>query len=190
MDSSALISHRRPSISTYTAKEFFPLDPDATSVDPVDIAHALAMKCRYTGHCIRFYSVAEHSVHMADWALAEVGPRQAVLALLHDGAEAYLPDVASPIKSYIPGFREMEDRVFAAIVVRFGLSVTPEYTDYVKALDVDMFRVERPCVMVPAPWWSEHDAPEDMRAGIEIQFWDPERAELEWLRRFVALGLA
>ena len=67
-----------------------------------DIAHSLSNQCRYNGHTKAFYSVAEHSVRVAEvleymhpltdtetWMLA---------GLLHDAAEAYIGDIISPIK--------------------------------------------------------------------------------------------
>ena len=50
---------------TFTGRQFFPLDPDPQDIDIVDIAHSLAMQCRYNGHTDRFYSVAEHCVHVS-----------------------------------------------------------------------------------------------------------------------------
>lgn len=86
-------------IQTYTGRQFYPLAPRAEDVDLRDIAHHLAMKCRFTGACRKFYSVAEHSVRVV-WCLTDGGHDTAVLrrGLLHDAAEAYLPDLARPLK--------------------------------------------------------------------------------------------
>ncbi len=78
------------------------------------------MKCRFTGHSERFYSVAEHSVRVAHLARAramEMLPesyfakgdpydnatvKMAFAAgLMHDAGEAYIPDVAGPIKKFV-----------------------------------------------------------------------------------------
>ncbi len=45
-------------IQTYTGKQFWPLDPRPEDIDIEDIAHALALTCRFNGHCDYFYSVA------------------------------------------------------------------------------------------------------------------------------------
>jgi len=42
-------------IQTFTGEKFFPLKPRALHVDIRDIAHALAMKCRFAGHTNYFY---------------------------------------------------------------------------------------------------------------------------------------
>lgn len=82
-------------IQTFTGKKF-PLDkPDPALIDIEGIAHALSLLCRFNGHCTRFCSVAEHSVHVA----REIDLDLAMEGLLHDAAEAYLGDVHSPLKA-------------------------------------------------------------------------------------------
>ena len=51
-------------MGTFGGLKFHPLAPVATEVDVADIAHGLAMTCRYGGQCMRYYSVAEHCVHV------------------------------------------------------------------------------------------------------------------------------
>ena len=64
-----------------------------------EIAHALAQINRFTGHCKRPYSVAEHSVLVSTIAETEGASTSAQLAaLLHDAHEAYTGDVSSPVK--------------------------------------------------------------------------------------------
>lgn len=58
-------------IQTFTGRRFWPLDPRPEDVCIEDIAHALSLKCRFGGHCTRFYSVAEHSVHVSNYVPAE-----------------------------------------------------------------------------------------------------------------------
>lgn len=64
-----------------------------------EIAHALAQINRFTGHCTRPYSVAEHSLLVAQIAANEgASPAAQLAALLHDAHEAYVGDVSSPAK--------------------------------------------------------------------------------------------
>ena len=79
---------------TYTGKEFYPLDPNPADIDIKDIAHALSNCCRFAGHIKSFYSVAQHSVIVSE--LCE--PENALAGLLHDASEAYLSDIARPVK--------------------------------------------------------------------------------------------
>lgn len=179
-----------PSIQTHSGREFFPLDPQEDQVDPRDVAHALALKCRYTGHCDRFYSVAEHSVLMCDVMFY----RNASLvdqrwALMHDASEAYLPDVAGPIKRYLPGFCNLEDRVLRVIGQRFDLPWPKN--DIVTKLDRVMYWHERRFLMRDVSWVKGPpkgmEVHEEMNDFAPIQCWTPERAEQEFWIRFSRL---
>lgn len=89
-----------------------------------DIAHSLAQTCRFIGHCKRHYSVAEHSLFVADILMHRGLPPAAQLAgLLHDAHEAYCGDVATPIKEAIgPAWRQFEDGVEKAVHASLGIS--------------------------------------------------------------------
>ncbi len=105
-----------PWIETYTGKKFYFLNPNPDDIDIIDIAHSLAMQCRFTGHIESFMSVAEHSVAVS----AIVDKPNQLAGLLHDASEAYLSDIASPIKQHFPQYYEMEDKVMQAIADKFG----------------------------------------------------------------------
>ncbi len=116
----------QPSIGTYTGKIFYPLNARAEDVCIEDIAHALSQKVRYTGHCHGVYTVAQHSVLVARHC--KENPFD---GLMHDSTEAYLPDVAKPIKHLIPKFDEIEARLFDVIAPVFGLqNPMPEEVHY------------------------------------------------------------
>ena len=82
-------------IITFTGKIIDPINPDPEDIDIRDIAHSLSQQCRFTGHTSEFYSVAEHSVLVSE----AVPARDAALGLMHDATEAYLADLAKPIKA-------------------------------------------------------------------------------------------
>lgn len=64
-----------------------------------DVAHHLAMLCRYGGACPVFYSVAQHAIMAARAVfVATQDPGLALLALHHDDAEVYLYDIRRPHK--------------------------------------------------------------------------------------------
>lgn len=88
-------------IQTATGLRVNPLSMKPEDVDIADIAHALANLCRFTGHTREFYSVAQHSV-LVSRLLERWGcdPWVQLWGLMHDAAEAYLGDVASPMKRY------------------------------------------------------------------------------------------
>jgi len=49
-------------IQTYSGRRFNPTRPHIDAIVIQDIAHSLSMQCRFSGHCKKFYSVAQHSV--------------------------------------------------------------------------------------------------------------------------------
>jgi hypothetical protein len=158
---------------------FWPLNPSADSVCIEDIAHALALKCRYTGHCTQFYSVAQHAVHVS-----EIVPTAALWGLMHDAAEAYLPDVAAPIKPRLTGFQAIEGRVLGVIAVWAGLSfpVPPE----VHEADLLLLRTEHRDLMVPPPReWEVDKHYQPLSFRIDPQ--PPEVAERMFLDRWAQL---
>jgi len=170
-------------IQTYSGKQYWPIDPRPEDVNIEDVAHALSMLCRFGGHCLRFYSVAEHSVHIARWLLARHGAHVALCGLLHDSTEAYVADVPSPTKPHLSGYKEIEARNWSEISWKFSLPLT--IPREVKEADARILADEisqnmAPCI-VP---WSYEPAP----LGVSLEFWDPERAELEFLAAFRELS--
>ena len=49
-------------IQTYSGRRFSLTEPSAEDVDIDDVAHALSLLCRFTGHVSEHYSVAQHCV--------------------------------------------------------------------------------------------------------------------------------
>ena len=101
-----------------------PLDPDPAAFRLTDIGHALSLVCRFQGHTTRHYSVAEHSLLVAD-VLEEWGcDKRTILAgIMHDASEAYIADLASPIKrdpTIGDAYRAIEDRIMSRLAERFG----------------------------------------------------------------------
>ena len=110
-------------IQTWSGKQFWPCSPKAEDVDIWDIAHSLSNLCRYGGHVTKFYSVAEHSIHIAE-ALRRDGQSLDVIkwGLLHDGTEAYCADVPRPLKPYLQNYDIIESSIEKVIIEKFGLS--------------------------------------------------------------------
>ena len=165
-------------IQTYSGRAFWPLDPRAEDVELADIAHSLAHQCRFAGHCLKFYSVAEHSVILSRF----VSKRAALAALLHDAGEAYLVDLPRPIKRAIPQYRAAEDAVFAAIAERFQLDGIP---DEVHEADRRILTDEMRANMAapPAPWSTAAEP-----LGIRLHYWSPMEARRAFIARFNELA--
>lgn len=165
-------------IQMHSGIAFWPLDPRPDEVRIEDIAHSLSLLCRFGGHCRRFYSVAEHSVHVASL----LPPHLALWGLLHDATEAYVVDLPSPLKRMLPGYREIERRVQDAIAAHFGLP--PEIPMIVKAADQAMLLAEAQQIMAAPPMpWDESGSP----APVRVRCWSPERAQAEFIIAFERL---
>lgn len=107
-------------IATYSGRIINPFDPDPEAIDIADIAHALSLQCRFTGHTKHMYTVAQHSFYAS--FLMEGGEEEyALWALLHDATEAYLADIARPVKAMWPEYKTYEVVLMEAVAERFGL---------------------------------------------------------------------
>lgn len=124
-----------------TGRRFYPLDPRPEDVTIEDIAHALSNVCRWGGRVREFYSVASHSVHVAQIVERKV-PRIALHALLHDAAEAYVGDVPTPLKHHLmvkrgkrrEAMSDTEHRILNAVWNAFGLG---DYVDLLHVREAD-----------------------------------------------------
>jgi len=103
---------------TYTGLEVDIQNPALESICIEDIAHSLSQQCRFTGHTSEFYSVAEHCVLLSERSSY---PKW---ALMHDAAEAYISDIATPVK-HLPKvhnvIRPLENKILAVIAEKFDL---------------------------------------------------------------------
>jgi hypothetical protein len=149
-----------PTILTSQGTYFNFVAPRESEINVTIIAHALSNLCRFTGHCREFYSVAQHAVLVS----MIVPPELAYFALHHDDAEAFVGDVASPLKKMLPGYKEIERYVEAEVFRRMSLPATlpPE----VKRADLVALRTEQRDLMHKAGGlWTSLDGiePADIR---------------------------
>lgn len=165
-------------IQTFTGLQFWPMDPRATEVRLEDIAHALSMMCRFNGHIRRFYSVAQHCVLLSH----RVPIQDALWGLLHDGSEAYIADVSSPVKRLdaMAPYRDAERAIMAAICEHFGLPMVQPAS--VSEADLRMLATEKRDLLVNAGHgWRLNVEPYD---DLTITSWAPGDAETAFLNRF------
>ena len=167
-------------ILTASGELFDPFRPDPARILLVDIAHALSNLCRFTGHVGRFYSVAQHSVLVSRLCPDD----HAMAGLLHDASEAYMADIAEPLKRH-PAFRpylEAERELMAAILGRFGLAPTlPAAVDEADRLALALeFRDLMALPMIPID-------PAVSDAIPRIEPMPPERAKEAFIGRFYEL---
>lgn len=168
-------------MQTFTGKAFDPLNPDPALIDIKDIAHALSMSCRYGGHVNRFYSVAEHSIHVSH----AVSPENALWGLLHDASEAYIADIVRPAKKRMPEYREIERNLMWAICKRFDISQLQP--DDVSDVDLRLVIDEKKALLNPEPMpWQAIEGLQPLH--VEIHAWEPRSAEIRFMSRFDALS--
>jgi 5'-deoxynucleotidase YfbR-like HD superfamily hydrolase len=67
-------------------------------------------------------------------------PELALMALMHDAAEAYIGDMIKPIKIHFPKFSEIEDNIMRAIALKFDLKL--EYMEVIKEYDNKAQQIE------------------------------------------------
>lgn len=169
-------------IRTYSGAKFHFDRLDENEYRPEDIAHALSMNCRWTGHVRRFYSVAQHCC----LASYEAPEGEELAALLHDASEAYVHDTPSPLKWYLAdhdftAFSDLEKGVDKAIFKAFRLPYPRN--PVIKHIDVRLLATEsrdlmpegeeRMYMAEPYPW--------------HIEPWSPQEAERQYIKRMCEL---
>lgn len=180
-------------IATFSGKLFDPWDIDPNAICIEDIAHSLSMQCRFNGQCPRFYSVAQHCCVLSGYFEQRGRHNMALVALLHDAAEAYVGGIPSPFKSRLPDHELVERNVLHVIMQKFA------HHGWTRSWYDDMHELKRYdsriCVDEALMLWSGHPLPEwaAERAEREMSFdwplalyieWTAHRAEREYLMRF------
>lgn len=180
------------SILTYTGRLFDFWEPTPEMICIEDIAHALALTNRYSGHTHTPYSVAEHCERMS-----YIETAHPLVSLLHEVAEAYVGDIPSPQKGYlwwasdltdIVSFREQESRIVRVIGEALGVRDLQGNVKFkgVKEADIIMLATETRDLMPMTdafdPWLG---GVEPLEAKIYPQPWG--LAEDMFLARFEEL---
>jgi hypothetical protein len=147
-----------------------------------EIAHALALINRFTGHAKRPYSVAEHSLLVATIAASEgATPVQQLAALLHDAHEAYVGDLASPAKWVIgQPWEAFEHTHEVAVQKALGIRIAMvEHRASIKRWDLIALATERRDLLNWTPDtctpWHILDTPEHLVLpfhGTDLARWD------------------
>jgi 5'-deoxynucleotidase YfbR-like HD superfamily hydrolase len=242
-------------IQTYSGRQFDIAAPTPEMVDLEDIAHSLAMQCRYNGHCQHFYSVAEHSDHVAAtvclakmanlWIsecrysptadFYETGSEGQIAAkmrdarrlvrnlgpvadrpvdilkfgyqrldsadqaevragFLHDGEEAYMKDMPTPIKRMCPEYRALAAPVEAVVFARFGLSAHLPLYALVKAADHEVLFIEKAALLRHEINGWGNTVPRDPRVAVfaqamSIRCLEPAAAKADFLRCAQIMGI-
>lgn len=170
------------------------LQPEKSIFTIHDIAQGLSRINRFLGQTLTPLSVAQHSVNVSYLVPAD----QALAALLHDAAEAFVGDVATPLKQVLgAAWKSLENNVEAEVFKRLGVN---PHTPEIKLADLIMLATERRCLF-PAddgtPWGClEGIEPLDMSSGVPYAWKyyriggrvDPEEVRRTFLARYFELG--
>ena len=147
-----MLKEEVPWIETISGRYVNPLNLQDSDICIEDIAQPLSQICRFNGQCSRFYSVGQHSIHVADMVgsklletykegiLIPEHNRTCLAALLHDASEAYTNDINRPVKYAVKGFKEIDNIITGKIMKHFGC-VGADW-DLIKKMDNVMLATE------------------------------------------------
>lgn len=123
-----------------TKVHFMSFYPNEIKID--DISYHLARACRFGNAIEPHYSVAEHSIMMANMFIERdddlILARQ---ALMHDAAEYLFTDLPAPIKKFCPDYEKLMDTFEAKLMAHFGVQFP--YDPKIKNLDKIMCSTEQ-----------------------------------------------
>ena len=146
-----------------------------------DIAHSLSLICRFIGHTDSFYSVAQHSILVAQELRREgYDAKTQFIGLMHDATEAYLGDIPTPIKALLPYYKTLEETFWASIAMKYHLphELPPE----VKVADGVLLATEaRDLMGDPQGWGLKYEPSKHI---TKITSWDPRYVKQEFLLVF------
>lgn len=90
-----------------------------------NVAASLSKMCRYVGNTHGFYSVAQHSVRMAETFISLGNITAAIQSLFHDASESLISDFNRPVKRYFetqtPIYKELEEKMTITIFKKLDI---------------------------------------------------------------------
>ena len=171
-----------PYIETYSGLRVYFNDINKDIISIADIAHSLSQICRFTGHTKEFYSVAQHSVLVAD-AQTTLAEKRA--GLLHDASEAYVNDLPSPLKACVDlgDYKKLENSFHYVINQKY--KVNNGMTPNIKKADLEALFTEKRDVLNKASDWGWGEDIETFKDKI-IPL-PPKEAKALFIQRFIEL---
>ena len=174
------------------------LDPTPVDIEIEDIAHGLAFVARWNGQTMGDwpYSVAEHSLLVEEIytrLTPRPEPRWQLAALLHDAPEYVIGDMISPVKAAVgPGYGALDERLTAAIHIRFGLParLPVAVKRKIKAADKVSAWLEATEIAGFTPIEADRffgKLDPEMRAGLHLHLRPPAETRAAYLARHAAL---
>lgn len=107
-------------MQTYLGGKFTFDAPRVQDIDIEDIAHSLALQCRFNGHVNTFYSVGDHCLHVT----SKISPENRFWGLMHEAAETYMSDIITPFKYHWRWryfLKKMENKILKVVAKTYSL---------------------------------------------------------------------
>lgn len=164
------------------------LNPAAEDIRIDDVIATLSKLCRFGGRGREFYSVAEHSVRVAE-KMEPMGAAWGLAGLMHDAAEAYWGDIPRPQKAILRvldgdelrTIKEMESKILTILMREEYALDWAHYAESAALHDADNRMLMTEAVDLLRPELDrEHWPAVEPYPDIEIEYWDPERAAYEF----------
>lgn len=168
-------------IQTYGGGVFDYTKPEEAKLTFESLVHPLSHIPRFLGHTSRFYSVAQHSIHVS--SIIE-DPHDALCGLFHDAHEAFIGDMPRPLQVAFPEARKVEAKIRTAIRKSLGL---PEImSDAVEDADEILLVNEAHQLLGAQPvdnWTKQYD----VKAFYSIPEWSIEEVRTRFRQRMYEL---
>ena len=183
--------HRSTWMQTSTGLRFHPDQPDPAVIHHLDIANGLSLTCRFSGQIKQFYSVAEHSILLVEYAkhfFPDMHKKVLLAILLHDATEAYLGDLTTQVKSNFPDYKVMEAMWQNTIFDLYGCLYEWETNhSFISELDTRILLNEKRALYEhpDMDWGLMHEL--EPLVGVSVRGYSPQVAKAKWLDLFNAL---
>jgi len=163
-------------IRLHSGIKFHFLNPKKNEIKIEDIIWALSRMPRFNGHTQGEipYTVLQHLCHCHD-AAPEGHKRE---ALCHDFSEAYICDLANPVKAIMPQYRDLERRIEIAIANKFKFNYP--WSPEVKVVDMTLLATEMRDLMKHADFTRLPVTP----LNIKIKPWNSKKTRTEFMKRW------
>ena len=173
-------------IETFSGTKFNPFNVTLKDIRIIDIAHALSLITRFSGHCKFHYSVASHSINVAK-VLEKMGYNEKIVlyGLLHDATEAYLGDIPRPIKPAFKNYEQYESQLQSLIWQAFNIEKPiKEEWDIVKSIDDAMLKCEALALTSNIDGWANSLPDNNTALNTIIEYKDMIVVEQQFLQYF------
>lgn len=168
-------------IRTYSRLEMDLFNPAPEKIKIADIAEGLAYKFQFQGHSQIKFTMAQHSVWVANEFTRRGRIAVAMTALLHAATQAYLDPLPAALKKYCPNYSRVEADLYSAIAKKFQI-LNPLPPQILKTAN-SMLQVEWDSFMM-----LDTSVMKKLGIGDRVLVFSPEQAKDSFLAAYEALA--